>query len=71
MHPTEKPTDLLELFIRNNSKPNDIVFDGFIGGGSTALAALHTGRKFIGYELDEKYYQIACQRIDQEIGVIQ
>lgn len=52
-------------------KQNDIVFDGFIGGGSTALAALHTGRRFIGYELDEKYYQIACQRIDQEIGVIQ
>lgn len=70
VHPTEKPTDLLELFIRNNSKPNDIVFDGFIGGGSTALAALHTGRRFIGYELDEKYYQIACRRVDQEIGVM-
>lgn len=69
VHPTEKPTDLLELFIRNNSKPNDIVFDGFIGGGSTALAAVHTGRKFIGYELDEKYYEIACQRVEQEIGV--
>jgi site-specific DNA-methyltransferase (adenine-specific) len=64
VHPTEKPTELLELFIRNNSRPNDIVFDGFIGAGSTALAALHTGRRFIGYELDGQYYQTACQRID-------
>lgn len=69
VHPTEKPIGLLELFIRNNSKPNDIVFDGFIGGGSTALAAIHTGRKFIGYELDDKYFQIACRRLDKEIGV--
>lgn len=69
-HPTEKPTGLLELFIKNNSKPNDIVLDGFLGSGSTALAALHTERRFIGYELDEKYYNIACQRIDQEKGLI-
>lgn len=38
-----------------------------MGSGSTALAALHTGRKFIGYELDEKYYEVACQRVDQEM----
>lgn len=69
-HPTEKPIKLLETFILNNSKPDDIVLDGFIGSGSTALAALHTGRRFIGYELDEKYYNIACQRIDQEKGLI-
>lgn len=66
LHPTEKPVELLELFIKHNSKPKDIVFDGFIGAGSTALAALHTDRKFIGYELDYKYYEIACQRIDNE-----
>lgn len=65
-HPTQKPVELLEFYITNSSEKGDIVFDPFIGSGSTALAALHTGRKFIGYEIDEKYYQIACQRVDQE-----
>lgn len=63
LHPTEKPIQLLETFILNNSNEGDIVLDGFIGAGSTALAAINTGRNYIGFELDEKYYQIAQNRI--------
>lgn len=66
-HPTQKPTALIEDLIKIHSNEKDIICDPFMGSGSTALAALHTGRKFIGYELDEKYYEVACQRVDQEM----
>ena len=62
-HPTEKPIDLLELYIRNSTKENDIVFDPFMGSGSTCIAAINTNRHYIGFELDEKYFEIAEQRI--------
>lgn len=62
-HPTEKPTDLLDIFIRNSSDEGDVVFDGFAGTGSTALSALSNGRQFIGYEIDEDYARIANERL--------
>jgi site-specific DNA-methyltransferase (adenine-specific) len=62
-HPTEKPTELLELYIRNSTKENDIVFDPFMGSGSTCVAAINTNRHYIGFELDEKYFEVAQKRI--------
>lgn len=62
-HPTEKPQDLLSVFIRNSSDAGSVVFDGFSGTGSTALSALQNGRSFIGVELDEQYVSVANQRI--------
>ena len=64
LHPTEKPVDLLELFIKNSSDENAVVFDGFMGSGSTGVACVNTNRNFIGIELDENYFNIAKERIE-------
>ena len=63
-HPTEKPVDLLEIFIGESSDENNIVFDGFMGSGSTGVAALNLNRHFIGIELDNEYFNIAKNRIE-------
>ena len=65
-HPTEKPVDLLELLIKNSSDEKAVVFDGFMGSGSTGVACMSTGRKFIGIELDPRYFEIAKERIQNE-----
>lgn len=65
VHPTEKPVDLLELFIKNSSDENEIVFDGFMGSGSCGVACINTNRKFIGIELDKGYFDIAEKRINE------
>ena len=67
LHPTEKPVDLLELFIKNSSDENAVVFDGFMGSGSTGVACVNTNRHFIGIELDEGYFNIAKERIEKSI----
>lgn len=63
-HPTVKPIALLSYLIRLVCPENAIVLDPFIGSGSTALAAMKTGRRFIGIEKEEKYIAIAKARID-------
>ena len=63
-HPTEKPIDLLKIFIRNNSDEGDIVLDGFAGTGSTCIASLEEKRKFIAFELESEYVEIANKRLD-------
>ena len=65
VHQNQKPVDLLEQCILKHSKENDIVFDGFMGVGSTGVACLNTNRNFIGIELDEKYFNIAKERIEK------
>lgn len=65
VHPTEKPVDLLKFYITNSSNVGDVVLDPFMGSGSTGVACIHTGRNFIGIELDEKYFNIAKERIDK------
>lgn len=67
-HPTEKPVDLLTFYIKNSSEEGDVVFDPFMGSGSTMIAALRTNRQFIGYELDEQYYDVASRRIKEELS---
>ena len=64
-HPTEKPVELMRLWIGNSSKPGNIVLDPFMGSGTTGVAALQLNRDFIGIELDPKHFDIACHRIDQ------
>jgi len=63
VHPTEKPVDLLEFYIRNSSSNGDLVLDPFMGSGSTGVACKNLNRNFIGIELDKKYYDIAVNRI--------
>ena len=64
-HPTEKPVDLLETYIKNSSDENSVVFDGFMGSGSTGVACVNTNRRFIGIELDPGYFDIATKRISE------
>jgi site-specific DNA-methyltransferase (adenine-specific) len=63
-HMTVKPVNLIEHLIRLFSKEGQIVLDPFTGSGSHGVAALNTGRKFIGFELSKEYYDIARNRIE-------
>ena len=65
LHPTQKPTDLLEYLIKTYSNEGDVVLDNCMGSGSTAIAALNTNRNFIGYELSEEYYYIILKRLNE------
>lgn len=65
LHPTQKPVDLLEFLIKTYTNENDLVLDFTMGSGSTGVACLNTNRKFIGIELDEKYFNIAKDRIEE------
>lgn len=67
LHQNQKPIELLKRCIINHSNISDIVFDGFLGSGTTAIACINTNRNFIGFELDENYFNIANKRI-QDIG---
>lgn len=63
-HPTQKPVALLEYLIKTYSQENELVLDCCMGSGSTGVACKNTNRDFIGIELDEEYYNIACSRIN-------
>ena len=63
-HPTEKPVKLLEELINLHSFEKNWIFDPFMGGGSTGIACMNTNRNFVGFELDEKYFDIAKERIE-------
>lgn len=64
-HPTEKPLDFLQNMIKQYSNPNDIVLDNVMGTGSTGIAAVMNGRKFIGIEQEQNYFDIAVKRITE------
>jgi site-specific DNA-methyltransferase (adenine-specific) len=63
LHPTQKPVSLFEYLIRTYSREGEVVLDNCIGSGTTAIAAINTGRQWIGIEQDEKYFEIARDRI--------
>lgn len=65
LHSCEKPVALLEDLITELSNEGDIVLDCFMGSASTCVAAVNTGRHYIGYELDAEYFDIACKRLDE------
>lgn len=64
IHPTQKPVDLMEYLIRTYTNPGDTVLDNCMGSGTTGVACVNTGRDFIGIERDDKYFEIARDRID-------
>ena len=64
-HGTMKPVELIERFIELSSNENDIILDGFMGSGTTAVACMNTNRNFIGFELDKKYFELANDRIEK------
>ena len=63
-HPTEKPIELMEYLIKTYSNERDTILDNTMGSGSTGVAAKNLNRKFIGIEQDEKYFDIAVERIN-------
>lgn len=63
-HPTEKPLQLCELYIRNSTQPGDLVLDPFLGSGTTAVAALRAGRRVVGAELIPKWFDVTCRRVE-------
>ena len=65
LHPTQKPVELLEYLIKTYTNEGNVVLDNCMGSGSTGVACVNTGRKFIGFELNEEYFDIAKQRIDE------
>ena len=68
LHPTQKPIGLLRRLIPDNTKIGDIVYDPFLGSGSTAIACEHLGRKCIGIDIDEKYVQTTIARLEKLTG---
>lgn len=65
MHPTQKNLDLIEDLIKIHSNEGDLVLDPFMGSGTTAIASINTSRNFIGFELDENYFDVANKRIEE------
>lgn len=65
LHPTQKPTALLEYFIMTYSNENDTVLDFTFGSCSTGVACINTNRSFIGIELDEEYFRIGNERLNK------
>lgn len=67
-HPTTKPVNLMRELIRASTNENDIVLDTFLGSGTTAVAAIQEKRRFLGCEIEKKYFDIAKARIDKELS---
>ena len=66
-HPTQKPLEVMKWVIELCPKA-DTILDPFMGSGTTGVAAIQLGRKFIGIEREPKYFDIACQRIEQAVA---
>jgi DNA modification methylase len=64
-HPCPRPLDLMEDIVNQWTKPNSIVFDPFMGSGTTGVACVKMGRNFIGIEIEQKYFEIAKKRIEE------
>ncbi|WP_233758686.1 DNA-methyltransferase [Helicobacter acinonychis] len=66
-HPTQKSLKVMQEIIRTHTNKEDLILDPFMGSGSTGVAAVITGRKFLGIELSEKYYNIALSRLNHQL----
>ena len=67
IHPTQKHIELFKELITDNSNEKEVVFDPFMGSGTTAVAAIDTGRNYLGFELDEEYHKLSEHRIADHI----
>jgi site-specific DNA-methyltransferase (adenine-specific) len=68
LHPTQKPVALFEYLIKTYTNEGETVLDNCMGSGTTAIACINTNRNYIGFELDENYYNIANERIKAVIA---
>lgn len=70
LHPTQKPVELMEWLINSYSNESDLILDNCCGCGTTCVAAVKTHRNYIGMEIEEKYYKIAVNRVENEKNVL-
>lgn len=64
-HPTQKPLEIVKWIVKSSSKQGDVVLDCFMGSGTTAVACIQLGRKYLGCELDKGFYDICKKRISE------
>jgi site-specific DNA-methyltransferase (adenine-specific) len=69
-HPTQKPVALLEYLVKTYTNPGEVVLDNCMGSGSAGVACVNTGRRFIGMELVQKYFDIAANRIAAAVKAV-
>ncbi len=69
IHPTQKPVASMEYLVKTYSNEGDLVLDNCMGSGTTGVACVHTGRRFIGMEKEEKYFNIAEKRIKEAVFI--
>jgi len=67
LHPNQKPLALFEYLIKTYTKENELVLDNCIGSGTTAVACINTNRNYIGFEIEQKYFEIAHKRIQESL----
>ena len=67
VHPTQKPVALCEWLIKTYTEGGQTILDNCMGSGTTGVACVHTDRSFIGIELDERYFEVASERIKSEM----
>lgn len=67
LHPTQKPIELIEKFILDSTNEGDLILDTFMGAGTTGAACIKTDRRFIGMEIDDKYFSIAKTRLENSL----
>ncbi len=65
LHPTIKPTNMISAFIRNSSKENEIVADFFLGSGTTCVCAKELNRRYLGFEIESKWFEVAQNRLNK------
>jgi site-specific DNA-methyltransferase (adenine-specific) len=65
LHPTQKPVNLFEYFIRTYTDPGELVLDSCMGSGTTAVACIQSGRNYTGFEKDQAYFKCAAERIER------
>ena len=70
LHPTQKPIALLQYLIKTYTNENEVVLDNCMGSGTTGVACINTGRRFIGMEKEEKYFVIASKRIADALNAV-
>ena len=70
LHPTQKPVALLEYLIKTYTNEDEVVLDNCMGSGSTGVACININRNFIGMEKNEKYFEIAKDRIEEHLKII-
>ena len=70
IHPTQKPVSLFEYLIKTYTNENELILDNCMGSGTTAIACMRTKRNFIGFELDQNYFELAQKRIQDEYAFL-